>query len=273
MGLTVIILTFDEEINIKRAIENVSNWADEVLVLDSFSKDNTPNIVKDLGVKFFQRKFDNYSNQRNFSLFNCGITNDWVLFLDADEIISDALKTEIKKELLNPRADGYYLKRRFYYMGKWIKWGGYYPIYILRLFKRDKGLFQREVNEHVVLSGTTKKLKNDFIDDNLKPISFWWHKHIDYAMKEAQVLLDKEKHQVQLDFWGGQADRKTWIKYKIWYRLPVYIRPFIYYIYRYFFRLGFLDGKVGFIFHFYHGLVYYLMIDNFYMELKNKLYK
>lgn len=263
--LTVIILTYNEEANIERSISNIRNLAKEIIVLDSFSNDQTVDIAYNLGARVAQRKFDNYAAQRNFAITNLDIQTDWILFLDADEYLTEALKNEITAELPNSTVDGYYLKRRFYFNGKWIKRGGYYPIWILRLFKKDKGVFQREINEHVELNGITSRLKNDFIDDNLKPLKFWWHKHIEYAQKEAEALLEHNTKSVNLKFWGSQSDRKLWIRYKIWNNLPPYIRPFLYFFYRYILRFGFLDG---FIFHFYHGFVYYLIIDSFYMELK-----
>lgn len=265
--VSVIILTYDEAENIERAIVNTISWAHEVIVLDSYSSDNTVEIAISLGAKVFKRKFDNYSAQRNYAIQEIQIETEWILFLDADEYLSNELKSEINSELLNPTADGYFLKRRFYFHGKWIKWGGYYPIWILRLFKKGKGLFHREINEHLALQGVTAKLVNYFVDDNQKPMCYWWHKHIDYAKQEAISLIQSNSKSLKYNFWGSQADRKLWIRYRIWNRLPIYIRPFIYFFYRYFFRLGFLDG---FIFHFYHGLVYYLIIDSFYLELKKK---
>jgi glycosyltransferase involved in cell wall biosynthesis len=270
INLTVIILTYNEAVNISRAIANTINWASEVVVLDSFSDDNTIDIAESMGARIIQRKFDNYASQRNFALKEIEIKTEWVLFLDADEYLFEELKVEIAAALPNSTVDGYYLKRRFYFNGKWVKHGGYYPIWILRLFKKSKGTFMREINEHVALSGKTSKLIHDFADDNKKSLSFWWYKHIDYAQKEAKALLDLNNAPQHYHFWGSQADRKLWIRYKIWNKLPVYIRPFLYFIYRYIIRFGFLDG---FIFHFFHGLVYYLMIDTFYLELKKKYKK
>jgi glycosyltransferase involved in cell wall biosynthesis len=269
-NVSVIILTYNEAENIERSIQNTISWAHEVIVLDSFSKDNTVEISMSLGAKVIQRKFDNYSAQRNYAIQQIQLETEWILFLDADEYLSEDLMQEINAELVNPMADGYYLKRRYYFNGKWIRWGGYYPTWILRLFKKDKGLFQREINEHLVLNGTTSKLKNYFADDNQKPMNFWWHKHIDYAHKEAYSLFQRNSNYIKVNLWGSQSDRKLWIRYKIWNHLPVYVRPFIYFFYRYFLRLGFLDG---FVFHFFHGLVYYMIIDSFYMDLKKKQFK
>ncbi|MFM2361834.1 MAG: glycosyl transferase family 2, partial [Bacteroidota bacterium] len=139
--VSVVILTYNEAVNIERAIANTIAWAAEVIVLDSFSTDETVAIATNAGAKVVQRKFDNYSAQRNYAIKEIELCCEWILFLDADEYLSEALKEEITGELANPKADGYYMKRRFYFMGKWIRWGGYYPIWLLRLFKKDKGLF------------------------------------------------------------------------------------------------------------------------------------
>jgi hypothetical protein len=268
MNLAVVLITFNEELNIEQALCNIKNWATNIYILDSFSTDKTIEIASNYNVQIFQRQFDNYSNQRNYALTHLGIKEDWIFFLDADEFLTDDLKNEICKVLMFPRFDGYYIKRRFYFMNKWIKWGGYYPIYILRLFKKNKGLFQRDVNEHFVLEGQYGYLKYDFCDRNNKLFNEWFLKHLTYAKKEAQDLYLENKLPHNISFWGSQSDRKSWIRYKIWNKLPVLIRPFIYFIYRYFLRLGFLDGVRGFIFHFMHGLVYFLLMDIYYFEMK-----
>jgi glycosyltransferase involved in cell wall biosynthesis len=268
INLTLIILTFNEEKNIRNTLNNVNNWANEIIILDSYSTDNTIKICEEYPLKIYFNKFLNYSSQRNFAINQLTIKNDWIFFLDADEILTEDLKNEITNELSNPKYDGYYIKRRFYFMNKWIKWGGYYPTFILRLFKKDKGVFQREVNEHLILSGQAGYLKYDFCDINKKSFHEWFLKHLDYAEKEAKDSYLQNKLSPNISFWGSQADRKSWIRYKIWNKLPILLRPFIYFVYRYFFRLGILDGIRGFIFHFMHGLVYFLLIDIFYFEMK-----
>ena len=268
--LTVIILTYNEALHIARAVDNVIGWAEHVYVLDSGSSDETCKLAEERGAKVFSRKFDNYSNQRNYAIKELPIPTDWILFLDADEYLTQELKGEISNELLDPKADGYYLKRFFFFMGKQIRWGGYSPIWILRLFKKEKGIFQREINEHLVLNGKSAKLQYYFVDDNKESLKVWWNKHIDYAYREAVDLMNSNSQIIKTNFWGSQADRKLWIRYKIWNRIPSYIRPIALFIYRYFFRLGFLDGKSGLIYYFYHGLVYTMIIDSFYLELKQK---
>lgn len=269
--LTVIILTSNEEIHIARVLDNLNDWCEKIIVLDSFSEDKTVAICGSYSnVEVHQRKFDNYANQRNYALRSAGIQTTWVLFVDADEYLSESLKSEIAESLDKESFDGYYLKRRFIIMGSWIKWGGYYPIWLLRLFRRDKGVYERDVNEHVAIEGPTSKLQGYFTDHNLKGMTEWWKKHIAYAQKESQLLMERRTANIRTNLWGSQSERKQWIRYKVWYRLPLYTRPFIYYIYRYFFRFGFMDGRAGFVYHLYHAFMYHFMIDNFYHELKKQ---
>ena len=267
-SVTVIILSLNEEQNIAQALNSVKDWAQEIVVLDSGSTDNTVKIAEIYGAKVYHRKFDNYANQRNNALKELPISNDWILFLDADEYLTPELKKEITQALANTAFNGFYIKRRFYFMDRWIKHGGYYPTWILRLFKKDKGYIEREVNEHFVVEGKVGYLKNDFVDHNHKGISEWIDKHNRYSTFEAEELYkfklrrkagEKDKF---ADLSGSQAQKKRWIREHIWNPLmPPLIRPLIYFFYRYIIRLGFLDGKAGFIYHFLQGLWYPFLID------------
>jgi len=275
--LTVVILTYNEEVNIKQSISNVIDWADDVYVLDSYSTDKTVEISQQLGAKVFFRKFDNYAKQRTYAMQELPINTEWMLFLDADEYLFDELKKEIDTTLDNTNFDGFYLKRRFYFMGSWIKYGGYYPTWILRLFKHKKATCHRDMNEHIKVDGEIGYLKNDFVDENQKGITDWLNKHNKYVAFEAQELLNFEedkknnKKDVMSNLFGSQVERKRWIREKIWNPLlPPLVRPFIYFFYRYIVRLGILDGKAGFVYHLIHGLFYRLLIDVKYLELKNK---
>lgn len=268
--LTVIILTRQEEGNIAHSVGNVISWAQQVFVLDSGSTDQTCSIASTLGAQIFYRNFDNYAAQRNYAIRELPVVTDWIFFLDADEYLTEDLKNEIAGMFMDDSIngfDGYYLKRRFYFMNQWIRYGGYYPTWILRLFKKHKALFEREVNEHINLSGTISYLKFDFVDHNRKGFHEWMDKHNRYASLEAQQF--EKRHEGITSFWGTQSERKQWIRQHIWNKLlPPLVRPFMYFIYRYFIRFGFLDGRVGFIFHFLHGLVYPFLIDVKYLELK-----
>ena len=258
-NLTVIILTYNEEENITYALENVTKWAKKTYVLDSYSTDKTTQIAREYTPDIFYRKFDNYANQRNYALKELTFSTEWILFLDADEYLTPELKQEITEALKkNDTCDGYYLKRRFIFMGKWIRHGGYYPVKLLRLFKRSKGWVEREINEQFVVEGKVGELKYDFVDHNRKGISAWIEKHNRYSSMEADQLIkfsekgDKEDSFGKL--FGTMPQRKRWIRIHIWNKLLTPMtRPFVYFLYRYFFRMGFLDGKQGFIYFFLHS--------------------
>lgn len=157
--LSVAIITYNEEEEIKDCLESVK-WADEIVVVDSFSTDKTLDICRQYTNKVFQHEWSGYSNQKNYAINVT--TNPWILILDADERVSERLTKEIK-EILDKDlgVDGYYIPRKSYFLGRWIRYGGWYPDYSIRLFRKDKGRFeQREVHESVRINGKTAKLKN-----------------------------------------------------------------------------------------------------------------
>src|SRR3990167_1004337 len=168
--LTAIVLTKNEAIHIERAIRNLQGWAERIIILDSYSEDNTAQLAESVGAEVIFRAFDNYKNQRQYAIDYCKDKTEWVLFLDADETLLPGLKKEIMQAIKVSNVNGYYLSRRLYFMGRWIKHGGYYPTYLLRLFRPTYASVDREINEHIVVTGVTKKLKHDFIHNDLKGI-------------------------------------------------------------------------------------------------------
>jgi len=273
VSLCVIILTYNESIHINRAINNVTDLADKIIVLDSHSTDDTVEQAKSLGAEVILRKFDNYKNQREYAIQYAKEFSEWILFLDADEYLTNALKIEIKSAVLETTVVGYHIPRRFIFMNKWIKWGGYYPTYLLRLFRPEHASIHSIINEHVKVEGKIGQLKNDFVDHNLKGITNWVEKHNHYASFEAQEFLRFKSNKdlfKNIKFLSGQSGKKQWLRYKIWNNLPSIIRPSIYFIYRYFVRFGFLDGKEGLIYHFLQGFWLWFLVDVKYLEMKNK---
>jgi glycosyltransferase involved in cell wall biosynthesis len=272
--LTVIILTLNEEIHISRVIQNVRGWATAIFVLDSGSSDRTCEIATSLGATVFVRPFDNYGNQRNYAITELPIQTEWVLFVDADEYLLPELKAEIQQELQHPVHDGYFIKYRMIFMSKWIKYGGYYPVWIMRLFRHSKGRCIRDMNEHIVIDGTVGYLANDFVNEGLKGVQDWVAKHVRYAKYEAAQLyicMEAPAPDGFARLWGGtQAQRKRWVRERVWNRmLPPLLRSFCYFIYRYVLRLGFLDGWQGFIYHFLHGCWYPFLIDVLFLEQRS----
>lgn len=263
--ISVIILTYNEELNFEHCLKSVAGWAGEIIIIDSFSTDKTLEIAKKYGAQVHQHEFKNQADQFNWALDSVEIKNNWILRLDADERLTEELKKEIAEKLPNipKEVAGFYIKRRVYFMGRWIKYGGYYPTWILRLFRKGEARSEeREMDEHIVLlDGKAEKLKNDFIDENHQNLEQWTAKHNRYSGREASERLKREVNPHTKNLVGGQAGRKRWIKQNIYIKLPLFCRAFAYFIYRYIFRLGFLDGREGLIFHFLQGCWHQFLID------------
>jgi glycosyltransferase involved in cell wall biosynthesis len=269
-SISVIILTFNEEIHIERCISSLLAITKNIYVVDSYSTDKTIEIAESLGAKVLQHKWpDNHAEQFQWGIDNCNIETDWLMKMDADEYILPELVDEINHKLSNLKGNvnGIYVKRRVYFLDKWIKHGGYYPTWLLRIWRTGYGkMEQRWMDEHIVLSsGDTVEFENDIVDDNRSGLSAWTTKHNSYATKEAVDSLNKiynftdEKIEKGLLF-GTSIQRKKWLRQK-YNHLPLFIRPIIYFHYRYFIKLGFLDGKEGLIWHFLQGLWYRFYID------------
>ena len=277
LPISVIILTYNEELNIGNCLKSVADWANEIIIVDSFSADKTLEIAKKHTNKIAQRTFVNQAEQFNWALDNLEIKNEWILRLDADEYLTEELKSEISEifnirtsDVLNvPKLDinGFYIKRQVYFMGRWIRHGGYYPAWFLRLFRKGKARSEeRKMDEHLVLlEGKAERLKNDFIDDNKKNLSWFIQKHNNYASREADGILRTSDvlniGTSNVQKLSGQVARKRWLKDNFYYRLPLFCRAYLYFCYRYFIRLGFLDGKEGLIFHFLQGFWYRFLVD------------
>lgn len=271
--LALVILTYNEEANIAQALDSVLGWANEICILDSHSTDRTLEIARQYGCDIAQNKFESYAKQRNYALDQLPIRTEWVLFLDADEWLPDALKQEISKLIAtSPEENGFYINRRLIWMGRWIR-RGYYPSWILRLFRHGKGRCEdRAVNEHLIVEGKTRKLRNDFIHEDRKGVTEWTAKHNGYATREAREMFNsrtaQDYREIDVRLFGTQAERKRWLRYKVWNRLPPLIRPFFYFFYRYVFAGGFLDGRAAFVYHFLQALWFPMLIDIKYLEMK-----
>ena len=269
-SLTVIILTFNEEIHIARCINNLKQVADKILVIDSFSTDKTIEIAKSLGADVYQNSWVNHSVQFNWALNNCPIETQWTMRMDCDEYLLDELISEINKKLpaLDPAVGGVILKRRVIFMNKWIRRGGFYPHRLLRIWRTGTAQVEdRWMDEHVVLDkGNVITFEYDMVDHNLNDLTWWINKHNGYASREVIDLIDIQnkttsKQNVSSTLTGEQHSRKRWIKEKVYSHIPLFVRPFIYFTYRYIFLLGFLDGTPGLIWHFLQGFWYRFLVD------------
>ena len=269
--LTTIILTFNEELNIAKAINSVKDISEEIFVVDSYSTDQTVEIAEKLGAKVIQNPFINQAQQFQFALDHLPIKTEWVLRLDADEAISEQASLEIIETLHNAPNDlnGIIVPFEVNFLGKKLRHGGIYPFKKMILFRKNFAYMeQRHMDEHIVLkSGKSKKLKNISYHDDFKSLSAWVDKHNKYASRE---ILDYLENNYKKN--GGTNTKsvslKRFIKYKIYYKVPMGIRAFAYFVYRYVFRLGFLDGKPGFIFAVLQGFWYRFLVDSKIYESK-----
>lgn len=277
VDLTVVILTYNEEKHLLRAIDSVRPFASRVIIVDSYSTDRTKQIAIDANVDVFFNKFINQSQQFNWALDSCQISSKWIMRLDADEVISDELSKEILAKVpdLDTSVVGINLKRRHVFLKKWIRFGGRYPLWMLRIWRNGHGRVEdRWMDEHVVVSGGhIVYFKEDFSDHNLNDITYFTDKHNKYATREAIEVLNQKYHFLNVDQSvekGGasfQAKIKRFIKEKVFNRIPFYISSFLYFIIRYFFQLGFLDGVAGVIYHFLQGFWYRFLVGSKVYEL------
>ncbi|WP_421716486.1 glycosyltransferase family 2 protein [Arcobacter arenosus] len=276
--ISVVILTYNEELHIERCIKSLLPIVKEIFIIDSFSTDKTVELAESLGTKVYQNPWINYALQFQWGLDNCPITTEWVMRMDADEYILPELQDEISNKMQNIQnnTSGIYIKRRVYFKDKWIKHGSYYPTWLLRIWRyKDGHIEQRWMDEHIKLTkGNTIQFENDLVDNNLNDLTWWTNKHNNYATREAVDVLNiihefLKYDEVNSNFFGTQEERKRFLKKK-YANLPLFTRPFIYFLWRYFIKLGFLDGKQGLIWHFLQGFWYRFLVDAKIYEIQKK---
>ncbi len=274
IDVAVVILTYNEELNIAQALSSVCGWAKQVFVFDSFSTDRTVEMARSFdGCVVMQHPFVDYGKQRNAALDQLPIAAEWIFFLDADEYPSEALRQEIAATLAaRPAESGFHVRRRVMWMGKWIR-RGYYSTWLLRLFRAGKRRCEtRAVNEHVVVDGPVGYLKADIIHDNHNGLDRWIEKHLRYAASEAKDSFARaageRAGELGASLFGTQAERKRWLRYRVWERMPPLARPVFYFGYRYVLLGGFLDGREAFAFHLLQVLWFQTVVDLKLLELK-----
>ncbi len=275
--LSVVILTKNEEANLPATLASLRELDAEVFVVDSYSTDRTVAIAQQAGCKVFEHPFENQAQQLNWALQNLPITTPWLMRLDADERLTPELVEELKQVLPQTPEDitGYQIKRRVFFMGRWIRHGGYYPTWLLRIWRTGLGRCeQRNMDEHIVLSrGKIANLQHDIIDENQKGLSFWTDKHNRYADREVKDFLGVISNTNDDLLQGGQlsqASRRRWVKSNLYARSPLFFRALLYFLMRYTIGLGFLDGIEGLVFHFLQGFWYRFLVDAKIYELQKK---
>jgi len=280
LSLTVVILTHNEEIHIERCIRSLQAITTKIFIVDSFSTDRTVEIAESFGAVVAQRKWRNYADQFQWGLDNCGDESEWVMRMDADEYLEPDLIEELPNALeqVSDVITGFYIRRKVFFYGKWIRHGGFYPHTLLRIWRNGQGrIEQRWMDEHIVLSvgSKTQMLQGHLVDDNIKGMTFWINKHNSYASREMVDLLNNKYQLLERDDSlkendDPQAKWKRIMKDDVYSKLPLALRSTLYFLYRYFFRLGFLDGGKGFIWHFMQGYWYRMLVDVKIMEIEER---
>lgn len=268
--VTAVILTFNETLHIERCLQRLRPIADRIVVIDSFSTDDTVDLARAAGAEVFQHAFVNHAAQFAWGLDQAKIDTGWVLRVDADEYLEDALIAEITAALprLSDDVTGIEMRRKVFFQGKWIRWGGYYRTVLTRMWRAGAAhVEQRWMDEHVALTrGRTVWLKaGDLVDDNLRDLTWWTDKHNGYTTRQMIEFLNLEYDLIPRSAGGEQLNarvqRKRFLRNTVYARSPLYVRATLYFLQRFFLRLGFLDGRRGFVFHFLQGYWNFMLMD------------
>ena len=265
--LTAIILTKNEELNIKECMDSIRHLASRIIVVDSFSTDRTVELARENGAEIYQHEFINYSKQFLYGLNETGITTKWVLRIDADERLTAASSAEIEqlcRENSETDVNGIVLRFEVTFLGKKLRHGGIYPFRKLLVFKYGIGTIEdRNMDEHIVLSeGRSVEVKNDSEHHDYKDLTYWVNKHNWYSSREVlDYMANAKNHQETGKELNRKAGIKRFIKFNIYYKLPMGMRAHLYYWYRYYIKLGFLDGREGKIYAFLQAYWYRYLVD------------
>ena len=241
--LSVLIPSFNSDKYIRAALESVK-WADEILVCDSYSTDKTLEIAKEFGAKIIQHEYHNSADQKNWAIQRC--VYDWVLIVDTDEALEPELQNEIRGKLAQETVEecGFRIPRKNYIYGRWVKHGGIYPDFQLRLFRRDRGHYQtRFVHAHPIINGEVGIFQHAILHEGFKDLTVWIHKLERYSNYEVEELIRQKK-------------RFSYLRITLF--------PLLVFIRNYFFKLGFLEGSRGLMLAGLDAIYYFTMYAKLY---------
>lgn len=276
-----VILTYNEETHLPRLLESIAPLGSPVFILDSGSTDATAEIAARHGAELAVNPFENHPKQWDHALGHFPIETPWTIGLDADHIVTPELLTllqNFRDEDVPKNVNGIYFNRKNYFKGRWIRHGGYFPKYLLKMFRTGSGHsdLSQNMDHRFVVPGDTQVWKRGYlVEENLKEndISFWIAKHNKYSTLQAIEEVERKEgmrsRTVQPKLFGNPDQRVAFLK-NLWWNMPLFIRPMLYFTWRYFFQFGFLDGKQGFIFHYLQAFWYRLLIDIKINEIRNQ---
>ena len=265
--LTVVILTFNSEGSLQQVLDSVAALSPRILVVDSFSGDRTRDLAAAAGCEVLQHAFEHYAAQRNWAQAAAALADgDWVLHLDADEVVSPEMRSSIARALTAPTADGYLVQRLTYFLGHPIRYGYMNPSWHLRLFRAGKGRCEdRLYDQHFIIDGPTSRLGGLLHDLQLISIERWIASHNRWSTAVAEEYCTQRRAEAadtleaRLD--GDPRMRKRWLKENLYGRAPLLVRALAVFLYGYLLRFGFLDGRIGLIYHVLHAFWFRFLID------------
>lgn len=268
-SISGIILTRNEEMHIRRCLHSAQQICDVVHVIDSNSSDATRAIAQEEGAIVHTGDFNSFAQKLNWASDTIDFTTQWVMRIDADEVLSRDLVAQLPAFLAQqPHAvSGVYVRRRLWFMGQPMRFGGVYPRHSMRLWRPRMARCEvRALDEHMLLrEGTSATIEADIDDIPLTDLALWIAKHNEYSTLEARSAMEKrmagDSDTLQPRLLGSRNQRNRFLKEKLFYRLPPFVRPFGYYLHRYVIMAGFLDGRAGLVFHFLHGFWYRFLVD------------
>lgn len=269
--LTAVVLTYNDAIHIRRCLESLRQVARRLVVVDSHSADDTTAIAREMGADVLLHTFESHAAQYQWAFDNSGIDTEWLLSLDSDEYVEPATARQIRHDLplLPAEVGAVEFRRKVFFEGRWIRWGGHYDTVLVRLWRVGAAhVEQRWMDPQIVVDrGTIRRFtRGDIVDDNLKGIAAWTDKHNSYSTRQMVDFLAME---YPLFDRGAFADKglnrstavKRYLRNGVYARAPLYWRALFYFLYRYILRLGFLDGRAGFAFHSLQGFWNFLLVD------------
>lgn len=251
MSVSALVLTLNEEVNLPACVAAIG-WCDDIVVLDSFSEDNTVEVARNLGARVFQRRFDNFSGQRNHALDTIEFRHEWILHIDADEIVTPALRDEIFREITDGAFDAYRIPSKMMFFGRWLRYSGLYPSYQVRLGRRGQFRFKQvgHGQREDISADRIGTLREPYLHYSFsKGLGDWFEKHNRYSTDEAREAVREFNAAKGVD-WGGLVSsdptRRRRATKQVSIRLP--FRPALRFLYMYLLRRGFLDGGPGLIY-------------------------
>lgn len=268
---SVIILTFNSSDSLPATLASVQAITDDIHIVDSGSTDQTVVIAEAAGASVSNHPFENYGAQRNWAIDNLATRYRWQLHLDADERLTPELQQEIATLPEDSVLAGYFLPRLLQFMGRVLHHGGMNPTWHMRLFVKGQGRCEaRAYDQHFLCDGATGRLRHSMIDDIRMSLSEWTYRHNRWSDAEVHEMLERNTEgRIQGRLLGNPVERKRFVR-GFYTNAPAFTRPFVLFFYRYVVRLGFLDGREGFIFYVLQTFWFRFLVDAKIYESKGK---